>query len=284
MTAKSYEPYDFRQAGASGDSAASFNIWIAKSGQAMVDNWLGLPDSQISLTSSDFRTQSFGAAVKDVPKSSVGFVFNLGNDGVTSLWHVNQADLHTIVGEMLSVAPDAELPDRPLTEIEIALGKMFFEILARSLSEGWPSQKVLSCEVDELVMNPKRSRLCRAKDLVMTTRLAVTLPRGEIAIHWISPKQKMSELLESIIDRRANLKSSCDPKIVVEQLPIEIIGLLGQAEIPMRRLAGLAVGDVVVLNQKIDRPIVASIDGRPFFECWPGKVGATQGLEIATCL
>jgi flagellar motor switch protein FliM len=284
MSEPEYVAYDFRKAGGADDSASAFRTWISKASQTFSDNWSEIANSEVSLTTNDFRTQSLEAAVKDVPVDNVCCVFNIVDEQSQSIWHVSQEDAHRLVAELLGVPTSAEIDERALTELELVLARTFFDTLALSVKQGWLGTEQLTFEINSLLVNPKRVRLCRNKDLVITSSLLVPLSRGEVTINWISKKQQMSVLLEEVTDRRKPLGPKSSPEAVVEQLPIEIIGLLGHANMSMRRLANIAVGDIVHLDQKIDQPIVASIDGRPFFKCWPGKVGETIGLEISNCL
>lgn len=284
MSQKQYQPYDFRQAGAADDSANAFRTWIAKASQSFIDLWAKIAGPDIGLTSTDGRTLTLESAMKDVPATSVCCTFNISDEQNQSIWYVSQEDAHRLVAELLDMAPTAELPDRPLTELEFVLAETFFDTLAQSITQGWLGQQSIHCNIDSISLNPKRVRLCRGKDFVTTSLLQLPFERGEVTVHWVSKKQEMSNLLEQVIDRRTPLGEKNDPREVVERLPMEIVGLLGKASIPMGRLANIAVGDIVRLNQKIDKPIIASVAGRPFFECWPGKIGETVGLEISSCL
>ncbi len=284
MSDKEYVLYDFRQAGSFDDSANAFRTWIAKASQAFTDQWDRIANSDASLTPTDIRTQSMDSAIEKVPVSDLCCTFNINDEQTKSIWHISQEDAQKIVAELLDMAPSAEIVDRPLTELELVLVRAFFDILARSINQGWLGAQPIRCEIEAISTNPKRVRLCREKDLVITSSLIIQLPRGDVNIHWVAKKQEMSVILEMMTERRKPLANKNDPQAVVEQIPIEIVGFLGQASIPMRRLANMAVGDIVQLDQRIDCPIVASVAGRPFFKCWPGKIGNTIGLEISSCL
>ncbi|QEG23389.1 FliM/FliN family flagellar motor switch protein [Mariniblastus fucicola] len=284
MSDPQYTVYDFRQAESTDESANAFRLWIAKASQAFSDHWVGIAGSEGSLYANNIRTQSLESAVENTAASDFCCTFNITDENTQSIWYISEHDAHQIVAELLHAPEGAEIAERPLTDIESVVAKTFFETLAKSVRQGWLGTLALNCDIEAISTNPKRVRLCRGKDLVITGSLHMQLARGETTVHWISKKQEMSELLEQVVDRRASTGTSNDPRATVERLPIEIVGLLGQASIPMRRLASITVGDIVQLDQRIDQPIVASVAGRPFFECWPGKIGKTVGLEISKCI
>jgi flagellar motor switch protein FliM len=39
-----------------------------------------------------------------------------------------------------------------------------------------------------------------------------------------------------------------------------------------------------MLDQRIDQPITAYVDERPFYECWAGRLGGQQALQVVSCL
>ena len=93
------------------------------------------------------------------------------------------------------------------------------------------------------------------------------------------PRKATEKLFESAtgysLSRTAN-----HPRDVVMEIPLDLVGLLGHAEMEMSSVAKLKSGDVVILDQKIDEPISVNIDDKEVFQCWPGRIGNQQGLEI----
>lgn len=286
MTEKEYVLYDFKQAGSADDTAVAFRAWVAKASQIFGDNWNELSNLDIRLSGNEIRTQSFASVMDPVANTSIGCVSDIESGKLISLWHVSREDVFKILNSMMGQMneEEAEAPDRALTHIEFSVCELFFEYLAKAFGEGWPNKEAIECTVSQVESNPKRLRLFRGNDLVSVSKLTVQLADAEIAVQWVLPKQETSELLETFVEKRAIQKPEVDPEAMVDPIPLEVVAVLGQAQVPMHRLAELAVGDVVVLDQKINRPVSASINGKTFYECWPGKIGNSQGLEIESCL
>ncbi len=283
MSAPNYTTYDFRLAEAADDSANAFRTWMAKASQVFSEQWNRLANADGSIKTTNIRTQLMDVTMESAPASNICCTFNI-SEHIQSIWHVSQDDAQEIVTELLGMSPMAEAAKRPLTNLELVLVNTFFEAIAISVRVGWLGTDSLTGSVESTMVNPKRVRLCRGKDLVITGSLQIQLDRADVTLHWVSKKEDLSGLLEQVSDRRLAVGEGNDPREVVDLLPIEIIGVLGEAQVSMRRLANMAVGDIVKLNQRIDQPIVASVAGKPFFECWPGKIGKTVGLEVASCI
>jgi flagellar motor switch protein FliM len=69
-------------------------------------------------------------------------------------------------------------------------------------------------------------------------------------------------------------------EFVVKHLPIDFTVLLGSAVLDVARLSQLKTGDVIVLDQRVNTPLVAQIGGVPRFHVWPGAIGRDLGVRI----
>ncbi|QST03044.1 flagellar motor switch protein FliM (plasmid) [Pontibacillus sp. ALD_SL1] len=65
-------------------------------------------------------------------------------------------------------------------------------------------------------------------------------------------------------------------KMVKRELEIE----LGKSAMTVRDLMKIEVDDYIELSQKINKPLVATIDNKPKFSCRPGKSGIWKGVRI----
>lgn len=284
---KNYVQYDFRKASVTDETAAAFKIWVNKTSFAIADTWRELSTSKATISLESLNSESFDLATKDVDGTYVGAIIEFNNGANESIWALSPSGTQTLIAELMGLPDDAELPDRPATDLEQDLCAMFFEYMTLSLADNFPGSEPIPGRLKEIAANPKRVRLFRASDVVTTVKLAINLPRGNVIIQWILPKEGTVTMMDGIVDRRAKLRANHqngNPKEVVEKMQLEIVGVLGEMTLSLNQLAKMKEGDVFVLNQKIDQPLVALIDGKPFYECWPGKLGSVQGLEISSCL
>jgi flagellar motor switch protein FliM len=67
---------------------------------------------------------------------------------------------------------------------------------------------------------------------------------------------------------------------LVRELPVEIVVLLGSVEVSLSLLAQLRPGDVVILNQRVSEPLLATVASEKKFRVWPGRVGSQQAVRI----
>lgn len=286
---KNIVPYDFRKASVDDETAAAFKIWINKTSFAIADTWRELSNSPATIQLGGLNTETFGSATHGVDGTYVGAIIEFNNGANESIWALAPQDAQRLISELLGLPTDTELLDRPTTAMENDLCAMFFEYMTLSLADNFPGSEPIPGSLKEIVPNPKRVRLFRTSDSVTTVRLVLSLPRGDVSIQWILPRESTVAMMDGVIDQRTTRGSAGsghkgNPQEIVERMKLEITGILGETTLSLNQLAKMKEGDVFVLNQKIDQPLVALIDGKPFYECWPGKLGNTQGLEICKCL
>jgi flagellar motor switch protein FliM len=178
--------------------------------------------------------------------------------------------------------------DGPLSQIERALVQLFVDELAKSMMAGWLGGDKLELKAGEVDLDPLKARFLRVSDLVTCTSIQVGLKSGAVGINWVLSKYRTSRLMEGVSDRRRDGQDVRTPKSpspkLVEQLPLDVVTLLGSVKLPMSKLSDLKVGQVITLNQRIDKPVVALVDNEPFFNGWPAKRGKNQSLCITECI
>jgi flagellar motor switch protein FliM len=275
--------FDFREIAALDDTAESFRNWVAKSSSYFSAFWSEATGYSAQLTLASITTETYGALLETISKDDVSSIAELGEISSTQ-WYASPEAWRVLVAELLAFGEDDTVPTGPLTDIEQSLVTLCLESLASAFTDAWMGQDVLQITAGDLVRDPRKSRLFRAKDLITKATVHVQLKTGAFKINWLLPKQKTCDLLESAIDRREKAEPDVLSPEMVQKVPVELITTLGKASIPMAQLSSLKAGQLVMLDQRIDQPITAYVDERPFYECWAGRLGGQQALQVVSCL
>ncbi|MEM7454609.1 MAG: FliM/FliN family flagellar motor switch protein [Planctomycetota bacterium] len=292
MSAQDYPVYDFKKAAAYDDSAYALRRWLGGCSEVMGDIWSGMVGAELTIELEDITTRTYEESMEEVTRYCGGIFRNIGSDQAVSLWHIAAPDILAVAGELLGQSKTEEAGTeessseaRKATAIELSLACLFFENLIDALIRSWPGTEPLTIANGEpLQLNPGSQRLFRARDLTAHTRLKVKMASCEIAFNWIMAKHEMTGLLSNVFDRRAGEDTESSIEDAVEKLTVEVAAELGSKTIPMKKLVSLNVGDLFILDQKINEPVVLTIDGTPVFAGWPGKIGSRQGIEITANL
>lgn len=280
MSDQEYVVYDFRKASPGDDNALAFAQWISKTCVALTARWVKLSTTSISFAPSDLITRPYGELIKDIDTSNVVFTNAIGEKQIKSYWHMSSADFFLILAELLDLPEEMETPEREPTQIELGCVAKFIDQFAAASGESWPGEIVLDIERQETTTNPKRMRMFGQREFVSCVNVTCKIPRGEFQLNWVLPKKEIADLLKTIVMTNGNSETN-SPEEVVMAMPVEVVAELGSANWKMSDLANLNVGDVIVLNQRIDEPVKLKVNERAYFEGWPGKAGIRQALEIA---
>ena len=303
------QPFDFRKHAALGDTAVSLRNWVAKSSSFFSDFWAKASDYDAQLSAGTMETHSYADVLENVCRDDLCCLAQIEGQSRT-VWYASNSDFRLICNEMLGLASDAdndrddngadndrenkdageddhgadsdpEKDNADLSAVEFTLIKMFLENLADSLGRGWMGAPKVSFQLGNLGKDPRKVSAFRGSDLLTVTSIEIQLKSGNASINWLLPKQQTVDLLATVIDRRKKSEpASCSPA-VVGKVPIELVIELGSVNVPMMELSNLAAGKLITLDQRMDRPLVAYVDNAPFCDCWPGRVGNQQALEVS---
>jgi flagellar motor switch protein FliM len=220
------------------------------------------------------------------PDTSLGCRCGLGDDGPTTLFVLPRPLALALIDEMLGEAVEAIPEDRELTAAEGSLCQLLFEELSRAVGEAWPDQHPLVCRVMGLEPKPQRTRLYPLTEQVLWQRFAVTGVFGSQEFFWILPRQGIRDFIAArgTAGRMAGARSAALLEQLVREIPAELVVRLGEAQLDVAELAKLNVGDVVILDQRITEPLVATVAGMPKFSGRPGRVGPRQAFQIESTL
>lgn len=271
-------PFDFRNAGTADGVVRMLRQWLGKTTDSFTDNWEAVSNTIVDLKCESVLTRTFEEAVELMAMESIGFEVSIGADKTPSLACMSIQDLTALIGSILGTTFDSE--DRKLTTIEISLCEMVFDTLANSLSTAWLGQEPLKMAVGGFENPPHFSRLIPQTELVLNAKIELKVAEAVAKINWLIPKKDIEKLLETTTG--LSLKPvEHQPRDVVFQMGVELVGVLGTVDMTMGSLSELNVGDLMLLDQKIDQPIPILIDQQPFYDGWPGRVGKRQAVEIA---
>ncbi|WP_182870004.1 FliM/FliN family flagellar motor switch protein [Rhodopirellula sp. JC639] len=276
-------PFDFRDIAALDDTAVAIRTWISKSTSFFSDYWVEATGFSAKLELGAITTESYEKVLSEIPRHDLCCVAEI-KERSPSVWYASSDQFRIILSDLLCLTPSDEGGDKDLSAIETDLANYFIARLADSISRGWMGQGDLEIEVTDLEKDARKLRLFRGKDLVTKVCIEVECKGGKATLNWLLPKQKLPALLDETVDNRDGGAPATPSKELIGQMPLEVVTMLGSASIPMSELSKLKPGELIVLDQRIDQPMVSHVDGEPAFECWPGRLGNKQAVQVSRCL
>ncbi|MFO0966565.1 MAG: FliM/FliN family flagellar motor switch protein [Gemmataceae bacterium] len=185
--------------------------------------------------------------------------------------------ISTLLGDKLEGPP----ADRELTAVDDSLFEFFLrDMLLPAFLESWTGQNAIHPQVGEKISNPRYAKVYGADESLLVASFKVKGQFGDYDWRWLVPK---NGLLANQQDEAAAEQQAQNRERLLQQvreLPVELVVTLGSAELPLTQLARLRVGDIILLDQPVNQPLVAKVADNDKLRGWPGKVGTRQAFRI----
>jgi flagellar motor switch protein FliM len=289
-TAPAYRPVDFRKLRR--DAAAAVPRPLAQWQDRMCilagEAWNRHLPSPVKWTRNRHELATFGAVLEKLPDPGIGFVVSVGEAQFPTLWTFSPRVALSLAAELIgNMEPDWPKP-RTLTAVEESLMQLLINELCWALGEAWPGRQSISCLPGAFESRIARSRLFGRPEKMIVTEFQLATRLGDAECHWVIPQGPFEQLagIEWPPQPAEAEPASASPGIerLAVALPITMSVQLGTASLPMAQLADLNVGDVVVLDQFINDPVLADIHGAPKYRGFPGRIGAQRSFQIVDVL
>lgn len=245
------------------------------------ENWQALLGSDIEIAPGKTDSSTAIKVINNLADPGYAAKFSIGPERFGSLFAFPSRMIQVLVNDMLG-NPTEEWPEvRELTPVETSMAELLFGEITRAVSQAWPEVEPLTCELEEVIARPMRSRLFPPDEPMVRTRIVLQTPMGPEEAVWLMPQAGLSSIGISETHDIA-LHSNPAPQLrkIAEQLPIQLIAEIGGTTMRLSELDNLKVGDYVPLDQAVYQPLEVTVDGRLQWLGHPCRLGARQGLQI----
>lgn len=226
------------------------------------------------------------SAVKSFDKLADNFIaFRLKVEQfpeVEPLLMLSRPVLLALINGSLGVTPEQLPEDRELSTVESSICAFLIDqLFLKVFTEAWPAAnhpKFICTTRGE----PKGVSTLPPNDLVLVCQMQLTAPFGVHQIMLVMPRSApLTELVKPSVDPVPVREVANELlEAIVRDMPIDLSVELGNTELTMLQVATLRAGDVVVLSQKVNEPLRATVAGKDKFAVWPGAVGRRQAVQV----
>ena len=287
MSEKQIQPFDFsKPTGLALETADQMTVWLEGFSNLIKEKWAQIATTGMEIKFESDQALSFAVARSRMPKPAVAYQMPISADGFSTLLMAARQPMLEIVLTMLGESL-TELPeDRSLSAVEYSLAEMFFQEIASALAESWPDQEALPCQVEGTESQPHRSRLFSPKKLVLVFLFSLELGCGPQELMWVVPQEELERLLEITQPVENAMKQQHREQLETraKEIGVPVSVMLGSTKLQVQQLAELSVGDVIVLDQRINEPLTVNVHTCEKFRAWPGRCGAMQAIQINSVL
>lgn len=221
-----------------------------------------------------------GTELREMDRESYLYQIDIVDAGPTLLVIAKNVAL-ALIGEMLGDAVE-ELPEvRPITDIEKTCLDFIMDEFSQGLRDNQKLKPTRTLRFEGQVELGSLHKQFPENTNSTDVGFNVRFTSGEFPLRWILPPDVT---LDVIASQATDDSSSEEARQKLEQaarhIQTELRVSLGSASLKISRLASLEPGDVIVLDQQIDDPLNASLDGINVFQGWPGRVGQQQAFQV----
>jgi flagellar motor switch protein FliM len=179
---------------------------------------------------------------------------------------------------------------REFTSIETHMILRVADIIFSDMQKAWESVEPITVELERSEVNPQFVGIVPPSDVVVITPFEVEMDEAHGLITFCLPYSTIepirSKLYAGFQTERLEVDQSWRRRIVhqIQNLSVELSVEFGSAEIYLRSLLGLQIGDIIRLDQDCDHPLVVRVEGVPKFTGFARMVKQKKAVEIVTRL
>ncbi|KYG35049.1 flagellar motor switch protein FliM [Alkalihalobacillus trypoxylicola] len=241
---------------------------------------------QISVTSVD--QLPYEEFVRSIPKMTILNVFQPQPLDGRFIMEVNPNVAYAMLDRLLGGKGISVNKVDSLTEIETRIMSQLFQRTLESFEEAWSSVVELDTQMEDLEVNPQFLQMVSPNETVVVISLSTTIAETSGMINICLPHVVLEEVLPKLSlhywmqekkrERKPSEFNSLQTN--VRKAPLLVQAQLGQASITIEEFLQLSEGDIITLNQAIQKPLTVYVGGEEKFLAQPGKVKNKMAVQI----
>jgi flagellar motor switch protein FliM len=247
----------------------------------------GLLRSYCEITLATIDEHPYYEYNNSLPDSILTGVIDIDSIG-TLLIDMSNSVSFTLVERMLgSNIFSSVVPDREFTEIEISLMERIFKKICLFIKEALTALPNSQVELRQIETNSRFIKSIRIEEVVEVIIYNVVIGPVKGTLTICIPYTCVDSLVSTMEQHNEKEKTGVASDEVKRNLLNELSGtlvdvaaILGNATLPLKDILNLQPGDVIRLNQKIDSPVVVTVNKNKWFLGEPGLKRNYKAVKI----
>ncbi len=176
---------------------------------------------------------------------------------------------------------------RELTEIEQTIYRRIMERLLSLLSQSWSSLMPFETLIDTIEYNPAFTQVSAEGDLVVVQQQQITIDSHKGTLSWVWPYPSIEPFALMLGRHALGREDDQDVKPQSQEMfkllkrsKVQAQVILGRTTISLGEFRHLRPGDVVVLKNRYDKPMILALAKQEKFQVLAGKVGGHLAVRI----
>ncbi len=179
---------------------------------------------------------------------------------------------------------------RELTEIEERIVTRVVDMMLSSLKRAWEQIIELNAKVDTIESDPLIVQIVAGSEMVILVSYEIHLGENKGTMNFCIPFMTLTPLLDQI-SRMSHYAHRVSPDIAIKtkvailklllNAPMRMDVILGRTKVRVNEIMNMEKGDVLVLNQRVDEPVIVEIEGHPKLKSFLGRRGEEIAIRVS---
>src|ERR1043166_1993119 len=231
----------------------------------------------------------FGDYLNSIPLPAILAVFRAEEWDNFGLFTVDSGLIYSIIDVLLGGRRGQtaiRIEGRPYTTIEIGLVKRMIEVVLSDAEQAFRPLSPVRFTIDRLESNPRFAAITRPANAAILVRLRIDMEDRGGTIELLLPYATIEPIREVLLQMFMGEKFGRDPiweahlATEIGQAEIAIEAVLYEAELPLRRLMSLNVGDTLMLDLRSDACVTVRCGDVALTEGRMGRVGDRVAVRV----
>jgi flagellar motor switch protein FliM len=226
--------------------------------------------------------------IRSIPKMTILNVFDVEPLEGRILMEVNPNIAYAMMDRLLGGKGASHNKVDSLTEIETRIMSNMFEKAFENFREAWSSISEIDPQLSEFEINPQFLQMVSPNETVVVISLNTTIGEASgminvciphVVLEPIIPKLSVKYWMQSDKKQSLPIENSV-LQSEIQKADVSITAEMGSSEISIQDFLMLEVGDVIELNQQIDKPLLIKVGDIPKFVGQPGKLNKKLAIQV----
>jgi len=184
---------------------------------------------------------------------------------------------------------------REFTTVEQSVINKVVNVILKTLSDSWKTLCEVDFEYEKSEMNPHFVNVIESVEVMMVSTFHMDIESStgndkNNIFHFCVPYLSLESIKERLYGRLGNGSVGADEgwtarlRQHIENVPLKVESEVGVTNIKLSELKRLKLGDVILLDKKIDEPFEFKIEGDARFLGRPGVSCNNYALEIQSVI
>jgi flagellar motor switch protein FliM len=232
----------------------------------------------------------FGDYLNSIPLPAVLSVFKAEEWENFGLAMVDSSLIYSMIDVLLGGRrgqTSLRIEGRPYTTIETNLVKRLVEVVLADAEQAFRPLSPVSFSIDRLETNPRFAAITRPANAAILVRLRIDMEDRGGTIELLLPYATIEPIRNVLLQMFMGEKFGRDPiweshlATEISQAQIAVDAVLYEAEIPLKQLMTLKVGDTLALVMRPDASVAVRCGSVTLTEGRMGRVGDRVAIRVS---